>query len=1193
MYWAVWAGAGAAWAGGRIERAQMDGARRTALVSDALHWPAGLALHAARDELYWCDTYLNKLERLLLPSNKRETLLANSPTTPIVKPYGLAIYEDTIMWSEHDSGLVRARAANGSVSVLHALPPPLYDLRLVSATSRHGSNACSRDNGGCAELCLAAGAGRVCACAPPREPAGAACGPPRPAPRLTTPPPCAADHFHCGKGRCVDSLYVCDGDVDCPDGSDEDVGPNGPCANVTCDEDHFMQCDKNRCLPRSWVCDGTKDCADGSDEAEAACARASCGAAQWACAGSRRCLPAAWRCDAAVDCGPNDRSDEDDCESADCDSNLMFKCAESGGGACVPWEYYCDGHADCADASDERACASPAPSPASAEPATTTARSPAPPAPACAPPALACDNGSRCVPLALQCDGRADCADGADEADRCGEPMCELAACSHECHAAPGGPVCACPEPLRLQPDQLSCAPAHACSDWGVCSQTCQPQKNGRHKCTCYEGYRLADDGFTCKSTVNATPLLVFSNRHEVRAVELASLTSRALLSALKNTVALDWLGRPAAPPRLFWTDVVDDKIYSGTLHGTSLSGIEVVVEQGLWTVEGIAVDWVAENLYWVESGLHQIEVARLDGRWRRTLLSGDMDSPRAIAVDPRVGYLFWSDWDAAAARIERASLAGRGRRVLVRVGPLGGGAWPNGIALDHLAHRLYWIDARQAARAGRVGPLGGGAWPNGIALDHLAHRLYWIDARSDAIHTTTYDGTGYQEVLRGHAALSHPFAVTLFESHVYWTDWRSNSVVRADKWRGGHVAVVQRTLTQPFDLKVIHPSRQPPAASNPCAGNGNCSHLCLIDAPAARVCACPHLMRLAPDNVTCEVHEKVILIARREEIRGVDWDEPALALAPAITAPHLRAPAHLATLAADGAVLWADTEPALALAPAITAPHLRAPAHLATLAADGAVLWADTETGEIKRANIRGGAAATLVEGAGDGGAGVALAVCARLLYYAAPGALLAADARGRRAARLLTLRGNVTALACDPIRGQLYWAIGAGASERIETADGAGGNQRELLRAPHVAGVSGLAVDADGNRLYWINTGTATIQYLDLDHMNVTTLALEWGSRPAALALAGARLLWADAAGGALRSCRAPDCADSRPLLQHAGDVLALRVYDPATEAGAGACARAACAHLCLPVARDRSVCRCALGYELKGDDCVGMCS
>lgn len=31
-------------------------------------------------------------------------------------------------------------------------------------------------------------------------------------------------------------------------------------------------------------------------------------------------------------------------------------------------------------------------------------------------------------------------------------------------------------------------------------------------------------------------------------------------------------------------------------------------------------------------------QVARLDGQYRRTLIAGDMDSPRAIALDPRLG---------------------------------------------------------------------------------------------------------------------------------------------------------------------------------------------------------------------------------------------------------------------------------------------------------------------------------------------------------------------------------------------------------------------------------------------------------------------------------------------------------------------------------------------------------------------------
>lgn len=65
------------------------------------------------------------------------------------------------------------------------------------------------------------------------------------------------------------------------------------------------------------------------------------------------------------------------------------------------------------------------------------------------------------------------------------------------------------------------------------------------------------------------------------------------------------------------------------------------------------------------------------------------------------------------------------------------------------------------------------------------------------------------RQVLRDHSALRHPFALTVFGSHLYWTDWRTNGVVRANKWNGSDVSVVQRTLTQPFDLKVrVRPHR-------------------------------------------------------------------------------------------------------------------------------------------------------------------------------------------------------------------------------------------------------------------------------------------------------------------------------------------------------------------------------------------------
>lgn len=68
------------------------------------------------------------------------------------------------------------------------------------------------------------------------------------------------------------------------------------------------------------------------------------------------------------------------------------------------------------------------------------------------------------------------------------------------------------------------------------------------------------------------------------------------------------------------------------------VSAIEVVVEHGLATPEGLTVDWIADNIYWIDSNLDQIEVAKLDGSLRTTLIAGAMEHPRAIALDPRFG---------------------------------------------------------------------------------------------------------------------------------------------------------------------------------------------------------------------------------------------------------------------------------------------------------------------------------------------------------------------------------------------------------------------------------------------------------------------------------------------------------------------------------------------------------------------------
>jgi low density lipoprotein receptor-related protein 5/6 len=57
-------------------------------------------------------------------------------------------------------------------------------------------------------------------------------------------------------------------------------------------------------------------------------------------------------------------------------------------------------------------------------------------------------------------------------------------------------------------------------------------------------------------------------------------------------------------------------------------------------TFAGMAVDWVAHNLYWADTGSKKIEVARLDGSSRKVLFWQGVEEPRSLALDPTEGYV-------------------------------------------------------------------------------------------------------------------------------------------------------------------------------------------------------------------------------------------------------------------------------------------------------------------------------------------------------------------------------------------------------------------------------------------------------------------------------------------------------------------------------------------------------------------------
>ncbi|GCB84615.1 hypothetical protein scyTo_0025348 [Scyliorhinus torazame] len=88
----------------------------------------------------------------------------------------------------------------------------------------------------------------------------------------------------------------------------------------------------------------------------------------------------------------------------------------------------------------------------------------------------------------------------------------------------------------------------------------------------------------------------------------------------------------------IYFADTTSYLIGRQKIDGTER---ETILKSGLNNVEGVAVDWMASNLYWTDDGPKKtISVARLEkaSQTRKTLIQGKMAHPRAIVVDPLHG---------------------------------------------------------------------------------------------------------------------------------------------------------------------------------------------------------------------------------------------------------------------------------------------------------------------------------------------------------------------------------------------------------------------------------------------------------------------------------------------------------------------------------------------------------------------------
>ncbi|KAG8510408.1 Low-density lipoprotein receptor-related protein 2 [Galemys pyrenaicus] len=850
----------------KIMRAWSDGSHLLPIVNTTLGWPNGLAIDWGAVRLYWVDAFFDKIEHSTFDGSDRRTL---DHIQQMSHPFGLTVFEDFVFFTDWRLGaIVRVRKTNGGdVTVIRSGISRIMHVKSYDANTQTGSNYCNRPthpNGDCSHFCFPVpNFQRVCGC-----PYGMrltsnhlTC-----VEDQTHEPPielCGSLSFLCDNGKCVPSHFQCDGVNDCHDNSDEHLcgtfnnscassaftcGHGGECipAHWRCDQHNdcadgsdeqncptyastschgsYFTCNNSRCIPRNWlcdtdndcgdgsdetncestemclsnqfrcpdhrcidlsfVCDGSKDCADGSDENVCV---VNCTAFQFKCASENRCISNIYRCDGVFDC--SDNSDEMSCPSRPpgmCHPD-EFQCQADG--FCIPGDWECDGHPDCISGSDEHHGCAPR---------------------TCPPSHFSCDNGlcidkmwlcdgdndcrdmsdekdcptqafhcpgwqwhcvgsNICLNLSAVCDGTSDCPNGTDESPLCNQHSClnSNAGCTHTCVQGPFGAYCLCPSGYLLANDSKTCEDIDECDTPGFCSQHCHNLR-GSFRCWCDEEYLLDADEKTCKVTASENLHLLVASESQIIVDSITPQFQNiySLTQEGSRIVAIDF---DSVNELVFWSDGTQGKIWSAFQNGTDR---KVILESSTTLTEGIAVDWIGRNLYWTDSALETIEVSKLDGSHRTVLISNNVTNPRGLALDPRINdhVMFWSDW-GHHPRIERASMDGTLRTVIVQ-------------------DKIFW--------------------PNGITIDYPNRLLYFIDGYLDYIDFCDYNGNNRKQVVASDLILRHPYALTLFEDSVYWTDRGTQKVMQANKWHGGNQSVIINNVVYPLGIVAVHSSKQP-----------------------------------------------------------------------------------------------------------------------------------------------------------------------------------------------------------------------------------------------------------------------------------------------------------------------------------------------------------------------------------------------
>ncbi|XP_033011997.1 low-density lipoprotein receptor-related protein 5 isoform X1 [Lacerta agilis] len=544
------------------------------------------------------------------------------------------------------------------------------------------------------------------------------------------------------------------------------------------------------------------------------------------------------------------------------------------------------------------------------------------------------------------------------------------------------------------------------------------------------------------KELMGASPLLLFANRRDVRLVDAGGvkMESTVVVSGLEDAAAVDFLYSQGV---IYWTDVSEEAIKQTYFNQTG-NLVQNVIVSGLVSPDGLACDWIGKKLYWTDSETNRIEVANLNGTSRKVLFWQDLDQPRAIALDPAHGYMYWTDW-GETPRIERAGMDSSVRKIIVD-------------------SDIYW--------------------PNGLTIDLEEQKLYWADAKLSFIHRANLDGSFRQKVVEG--SLTHPFALTLAGDTLYWTDWQTRSIHACNKRTGEKRREILSALYSPMDIQVLSPERQP-YFHTPCEdNNGGCSHLCLLSPrDPFYSCNCPTGVQLEEDGRTCKAGaEEVLLLARRTDLRRISLDMPDFTDI-ILQVDNIRHAIAIDYDPVEGYIYWTDDDVRAIRrafldgsgAQTLVTTEVNHPDGIAVDWVARNLYWTDTGTDRIEVTRLNGTSRKIIISENLDEPRAIVLNPVMGYMYWTDWGENPKIESAyldgSERKVLVNTSLGWPNGLALDLEENKLYW--GDAKTDKIEVINMDGTMRKTLIedKLPHIFGFTLL-----GDYIYWTDWQRRSIE-------------------------------------------------------------------------------------------------------------------